>query len=176
MAALVLADAHAFGMIAVRAEGGVAVRALAALALAFTVSVIAVLALLAHLLGEGLHELLETAHGLDLGLLLIREELVGDLLQPFRRNVGNAKTFKFFKALKDVPEDLIESIEVLLVLHQGGPGEVVEVVDIAVDHALVHRLHEHQVLLEGHGDLGLAEFGEETHEHGGRPLAGRTSV
>ena len=69
--------------------------------------------------------------------------------------------------LEHVGEDLVELVDVLLVFHEGGAGEVVEIVDRTVDDHLVQALHEHEVFLQRHRHLGLAKLGEETHEHAG---------
>jgi len=142
--------------------------AVLALALAFAVALFFLL--LAHALSQGFHQLVEAAHGLDLRLFLIREELVGNALEPFGGNVGDAKTFDLVQTLEHMAEDLIEAVQVLLVLHQGGPGQEVEVLHRTVDDRLVQGFHEHQVFLERHRDLGVAQLGEETHEHGRVPL------
>src|SRR4029077_16416313 len=77
LAVLVLADAHALGIEAVGAERRGPGRSdpLAA-------ALVALLLLLETLL-QRLHELLPSAHRLDLGLLLVGQQFLGELAQPF---------------------------------------------------------------------------------------------
>src|SRR5262249_3576220 len=83
--ALVLADADAFRVIAVSADGEVAAIA-AAVLVAVLVVALAFLGA-AHALLHDLPQLLEAAHGLDLLLLLLGEEAIGEPLQPLGRDV-----------------------------------------------------------------------------------------
>ena len=115
VATLVLADADAFGMIAVGAEGRGAAGA------DHLVAALVALLLLLHALGERLHELVEAAHGLDLRLLLLGEEFLADLFQPLGGDVGRADAVHLFQALEDVTEHLVEPVDVLLILHEGCP-------------------------------------------------------
>src|SRR5690606_39836105 len=80
--ALVLADADAFGVVTVGAEGAGAAGADG------LVAPLVALLLLLDALGQRLHELVEAAHGLDLLLLLLGEELLAHLLEPLGRDVG----------------------------------------------------------------------------------------
>jgi hypothetical protein len=98
-------------------------------------------------------------------LFLVGQELLGQGFQPLGRDVGGDAVIDRFQALEDVAEHAVELVEVLLVLHQAGAGQEVEVLDRAVDDVLVQGLHEHQVLAQADRDLGLAELGEEAKEH-----------
>ena len=103
-------------------------------------------------------------HGLQ--LLAFGEELLGELAQPFLRDLGgDALPGRRLEALEDVPEHLVELVEVALVLHQDRARQVVEVVDRIIGDVLLHRLHERQVLLDGDRHLGLAQLEEEVGEH-----------
>ena len=160
-AVLVLADAHAFGIVAVGAERRGAGRAdpLAA-------ALVALLLLLETLL-QRLHQLLPAAQRLDLRLLLVGQELLGELAQPLLRDLGrDALGGQRLEALEDVAEHPVELVEVPLVLHQDGARQIVEIVDAVVGDALLHRLHQRQVLLDGDRHLGRAQFEEEVDEHG----------
>jgi hypothetical protein len=134
--------------------------------LSHTFTALVPLLLLLHPLLEGLHQLVEAAEGLDLGLLLLGQELLGELLQPFRRDVRHQALIHLLQALEHVGEHAVELVEVALVLHQGRTGEVVEVVGGDADHALVHRLHQGEVFAQAHRHFGVAQFGEEAEEHG----------
>ena len=70
------------------------------------------------------------------------------------------------QALEDVAEHLVELVEVALVLHQCGAGEIVEILDAAVGEVGLHRLHQRQVLLQGDRHLGGFQLVEEGGEHG----------
>ena len=63
-------------------------------------------------------------------------------------------------------EDLIEAVEMALVLHQGGAGEIVEILD-AARRVGADGLEKRQVLLEGNRNLGGAKLGEKSGEHEG---------
>ena len=160
LAVLVLADAHAFRVETVGAERRGAGRAdpLAA-------ALVALLLLLETLL-QRLHQLLPAAHRLDLGLLLVGQKLLGELAQPFFGNFrGDALGGQRFQSLEDMAEHAVELVEVALVLHQHRARQVVEVVDLVVGDALLHGLHQRQVLLDGDRHLGLTQFEEEVGEH-----------
>ena len=66
-------------------------------------------------------------------------------------------------------EHLVEAIEMLLVLHQGCAGEVVEVhhlvAAVAADNALVHGFEQGEEFLERDRHLGGAQLMEEMLEH-----------
>ncbi len=72
---------------------------------------------------------------------------------------------KCLQALEGLLEHEVEAVQVALVLHQGGAGEVVEVLDVVAGHPLLHRLEERQVLPERHRDAGRSEQLEEGDEH-----------
>ncbi len=69
---------------------------------------------------QGLHQLLEAAHGLDLRLLLVGQELLGQGLEPLGRDVGGEAVLDGLQPLEHVAEHPVELVEVLLVLHQAG--------------------------------------------------------
>ena len=87
IAVLVLADAHAFGIVAVGAE-----RRGAAGADPFVAALVAAFLLLEPL-AQRLDQFVEAAHRLDLLLLLLGQIFLGELLQPFRRD------FRFDRSL-----------------------------------------------------------------------------
>ena len=63
-------------------------------------------------------------------------------------------------------EDAVELVEIALILHQSGARKIIEVLDLHIDHFLVHRLQQKEVFLQRDGDLGRTEFIEEVEEHG----------
>jgi hypothetical protein len=67
--------------------------------------------------------------------------------------------------LEHLAEDLIEPVVVFLVLDQHRPRQVVEVLDPAAGHVLVHGLHQMEPFLGRHRNLGVAQGGEEGQEH-----------
>ncbi len=127
-----LTDAHAFRVVAAGAEGGRTAGADPLVSAG-----VAALLLLEALL-QFLHQLVETAERLDLRLLLIGEEAVGEALQPVVRDVVRLFSRRF-EALEDVAENPVELVEVALVLHQRRAREVVEFLRRALDHLAVHR-------------------------------------
>ena len=68
-------------------------------------------------------------------------------------------------ALEDMGEDLVELVEMALVLHQAGAGEIVELLDALVGEIPVERLQQGQVFPQGDRHLGGAQLGEEGQEH-----------
>ena len=69
---------------------------------------------------QGLHELFPTAHGLDLGLVLIGEHELRQGFQPFLRYLGegNLHGALAFDTLEYLAEDAVETVEVAFILHQ----------------------------------------------------------
>ena len=78
---------------------------------------------------QRLHQLFEAAKRLDQLLLFLGQVLFGEPAQPLLRQVGDiAPAFAGdgFDALEDMREDLVEAVDMALVLHQCGAGEIVE--------------------------------------------------
>ena len=142
MAAFLLADAHAFGVVAVGAEGRGARRAdhLAA-------ALVALLLLFEALL-QRLHDLFPAAELFDLGFFLFGQELLGQRLQPFLGQLRRVVFQRQVEALEDMAEDLIELVEVALVLHQRGAGEEIEILHLSLDDIGVQRFEQHEVLAQ----------------------------
>ena len=63
-------------------------------------------------------------------------------------------------------KDLVEFVDIALVLHQRGAGEVIEILHVHIDDLFVHRLHQQKVFLQGDGHFGFAQLIEEVQEHG----------
>src|SRR5204863_5574983 len=107
LAVLVLADAHALGIETVGAE-----RRGAGGADPLRSALVALLLLLETLL-QRLHQLLPAAHCLDLRLLLVGEQLLGELAQPLLGDLGgHALGGQSLEALEDVAEYPVELVEV----------------------------------------------------------------
>ena len=140
MAAFLLADAHAFRVVAMCAEGRGARGADPLVA-----ALVAFLLLLQALL-QRLHQLLEAAQGLDFRHLLRGKHLLGELLEPFLRDFSRLLFRDEIQPVEALAEDLIELVDVLLVLHQGRAGEVVELVHPIAGDVLLHRFQQGQVL------------------------------
>ena len=160
VAVLLLADAHAGGVVAVGAVGRGAAGAdpfLAALVAAL---------LLGEALLQLLHDLVPAAQRLDLGLLLLGQVELGEQAQPLLGDLRLHRLAHQLEALEDVAEHLVELVEVALVLHQRGAREIVEVLDAAVGEVGLQRLHQRQVLLQGDRHLGGFQLMEEGGEHG----------
>jgi hypothetical protein len=159
VAVLVLADAHAFRVVAVGAK-----RRGAGGADPFRATLMASLLLLEPL-AQGLEQLVP-AHLLELRLLLLGEEALGELLQPLLRDVCLLQRLaQGFEPLEGVREDAVEFVEVALVLHQAGAREVIKILDPLLRKVLIHRFEQGQVFPQGDGDLGGAQLGEEGEEH-----------
>ena len=160
VAVLLLADADAFGIIALRAErrgAGGADPLVAALVPAL---------LFLQALAQGLHELVP-AHRLDLLLLFLGEVFLGELLQPFGGNVRLLHGVEqALQPLEHGAEHAVELVEIALVLHQRRAGQVIEILHRLLGEVGVERLHQRQIFAQGHRDLRVAQRCEELQEHG----------
>ena len=159
IAVLVLADAHAFGIIAVGAErrgAGGADPFLAALMAAF---------LFGEPLAQRLQKLFQAAHRLDLLLLVLGEIFFRELLEPLDGDFGSQRVLDEIEALEDVAEHAIELVEIALVLHQRRARQIIEILDTADGDILLHRLHQRQVFAQRHRHAGGFELMEEGREH-----------
>ena len=117
-------------------------------------------------LAQRLHELVP-AHRLDLLLLFLGEVFFGELLQPFGGNVRLLHGVEqAFQPLEHGAEHAVELVEVALVLHQRGAGQIVEILDRLIGEVGVERLHQRQIFAQGHRDLRVAQRCEELQEHG----------
>ncbi len=160
----ILADTHAFRIIAIGAERRRTRRADP------LVAALVALLLLLHALAQGLEQLLEPAHRLDLFLLLLGEVFLRELLEPLRRDLGRGRIAQQLEALEHMAEHAVELVEVALILHQRGAGEIVEALHPAAGEVLLHRLHQGEIFTQGHRDAGRLELMEKADEHG-RKLA-----
>ncbi len=139
VAAFGLADAHAFGIVAIGAEGRGAAGADP-----FRAALVAALLLLEPLL-QRLHQLVETAEALDEFFLLVRQVLLRQPAEPFlgqfaRGDLTLAPAGHGFDALEDLGEHAVEAVDEALVLHQGRAGEEVEGLDVVGDEIGLHGL------------------------------------
>ncbi len=119
---------------------------------------------------QRLHQLFEAAERLDELLFLVGQMLLGQPPQPFLREVrriDRRRTRDGLDALEDMAEDLIEAIDMPLVLHQRGAGEIVEAFDIVGDEAGIHAFEQGQVLPQRNRDPGCLELEKEGNEHEG---------
>ena len=159
MPALFLADPHAFRIVALRAE-----RRGAGGADPLVAALVALLLLLEALL-QRFHELVP-AHRLDLFLLLLAEILLGELLQPFGRDLRLLhRVEQVFQAFEGGPEHPVELVEIALVFHQRGARQVVKILHALIGEVGVERLHQRQIFAERDRNLGVAQRREELQEH-----------
>ncbi|MNE10496.1 hypothetical protein D3C80_1032130 [compost metagenome] len=123
--------------------------------------------LLLQTLLQRLHQLVEAAQGLDLGLLLVGQELLGQQPQPVLGNVGGQVLTRAHRLqpLEHLGEHLIEPVIVLLVLDQHRPRQMVKGLDVPAGHVLVHGLHQMEPFLQRNWHTGFAQGGEEGQEH-----------
>src|SRR5580704_5671698 len=156
----VLADAHAFGIVAVGAKGRRACRAdpfLAALVTAF---------LLGKALAQRLEQFFQAAQRLDLFLFFFGEIFLGQLLEPLDGDFRGQRVFNQVEAFEDMAEHAVELVEIALVLHQSGARQIVERLDPPVGQILLHRLDQREIFAQRHRQAGGFELMEEGREHG----------
>ena len=160
VAVLLLADADAFRIVALRAErrgAGGADPLAAALMPAL---------LFLQTLAQGLHELVP-AHRLDLLLFFLGEIFLRELLQPFGGNVRLLHGVEqALQPLEHGAEHAIELVEIALVLYQRGPRQVIKILHRLFGEVGVERLHQRQIFAQGHRDLRVAKRCEELQKHG----------
>ncbi len=77
-----------------------------------------------------------------------------------------------FQALEVSGEGAVELVEMALVLHQDGAGEVVELVHVGEHHALLQGLVQVEQFAYRHRHLGRAHFIEQVEQHGPAPVSG----
>src|SRR5262245_21382560 len=111
MPGLVLPDANAFGIVAMRAE-----RRGAAGAYPFVTALVTLLVFFEPLL-QRLDQLVPAAQCLDLRLLFFREIALAHATQPFRGNVRHHQVEQLLRAFEIGSEYLVEAIEMSFVLH-----------------------------------------------------------
>ena len=149
----------AFGVVAAAAE-----RALAAGADPFVSTLVPPL-LFGHALGECAHDLLPSAQRLDLFHFLGGEHSFQGVLHPAFGNIRGGQGEELFRPLEIVGEGLVERIEKAFVLHQGGAGQMIELVYVRIDHAGLHGVQEAQEFLGGHWHARVAQVIEKFDEH-----------
>jgi len=132
--------------------------------------------LLGEALAQLLHDLFPAAELFDFPLLLFGEVELADGAQPFLRDMRLDGVAHQLEALEDVAEHLVEAVQVALVLHQRGAGEIVEVLHAAVGEVGLEGFHQRQILLQRHRQAGGSELMEEVDEHRGTRLVARRSA
>ena len=90
---------------------------------------------------------------------------MGNRAQPVFRQRDRLGLTHQIEPLEDVPEDLVKTIEMALVLHQRGAREVVEIFNAPVGEVSRQRLHQRQVFPERDGYLCSLELVKECREH-----------
>src|SRR5579862_6075179 len=166
----VLADAHAFGIVAVGAE-----RRCAGCADPFLAALVTAL-LFGEPLAQRLEQFFQAAECLDLLLFFFGEIFLGEFFQPLDWNFRGQRVFDQVEAFEDVAEHAVELVEIALVLHQSGARQIVERLDPAVGQILLHRLDQRQIFAQRHRQAGGFELMEEGGEHrlsGSSPFPGR---
>ena len=166
----VLADAHAFRIVAVGAIGRSARRADP-----FRAALVAAL-LLGQPLLQRLEQFFQPAHGLDLLLFFLGEIFLRELLQPLGRDVRFRRVAQQFQPLEHVAEHAVELVEIALVLHQRGARQIIEILHPAAGEIGLHRLHQGQILAQRDRHAGGFEFLEKIDEHGARIRPPRAAV
>ncbi len=160
----VLADAHAFGIIAVgakRRRSSGADPFLAALMAAF---------LFGKALPQRLEKLFQATQRLDLLLFFFGEIFFRQLLEPFDGNFRGQRVFDQIEAFEDMAEHAVELVEIPLVLHQSGARQIIERLDPPVGQILLHRLDQRQIFAQRHRQAGGFQLVEEGREHPGTLL------
>ena len=162
MAAFLLADADAFGVIAIgpewRSPGGADPLVAPLMAALLVLQTFA----------QSLHQLVKTAKRLDFGLFRVGQVFFGHSGQPVGGDIdGLEHLFEpdLVQPFETGGKGAVELVQVAFVLHHRHPGEVVERLDIIGGEALLHALQKGQILPQGYGDAGLSQVIEEGQKH-----------
>ena len=167
MAAFILADAHAFGVVAISTKGrgpGGADPLVAALMAAL---------LLFEAFFECFHQLVEAAQSFDLGFFLFRQMLFGHLLEPVGGDVHglhNLLETDLVEPFKGRGKGAVELVDVALVFDHGGAGEIVERFDVVGRKTGLHAVQKAQILVQADRHAALSKCLEEGQEHRTYPM------
>ena len=116
--------------------------------------------LVAQPIAQRLHQLLEPAERRDLGLFLGGEEFFGLFFQPVCGQVHRFEHLRDAHRLKPAErlgEGTIEPVDMALVLHHGGAGEVIEPFHVIGHEPRAHGLQKGEVFAQADRNAGLAE-------------------
>jgi hypothetical protein len=141
VAAFVLADAHAFRIVAIGAK-----RRCAGGADPFRAALVTAL-LLGEALAQQFEQFIEPAHGLDLFLFVLGEIFLGELFEPPGRNLGLRPVAQQFEALEYMAEHAVKLVD-------PSRGEIG-----------LHRLHQRQILAQRNRHARRFEIVKERDEH-----------
>ena len=116
---------------------------------------------------QRLHQLVEAAKRLDQLFLLLGQVLFGEPAQPFLGEVGDIDGVlagERLDALEDMRKHLVEAVDMALVLHQRGAGEVIKAFDIIVDQPGLQPFQQRQIFPQRNGNPRGFQFEEEGEE------------
>ncbi len=114
------------------------------------------------------HKLVETTQSLDLGPLFGAQMLFGELFQPVAGQIDGVQHLAhtdLLKPLEGLGEGAVELVEIALVLHHGGAGEIIETVDIVSHQPGAHAFQKGEVFAQGDRHLVGAQGIEEGQKH-----------
>ena len=171
VAAFVLADAHALGVVAVSAKGRGASGADP-----FAAALMAAL-LLGQSLAQAAHQLLKAAGAVDGGALLGRQEFLGQLFQPVAGNcclMDQRLDGDLVEAGKRLGKGAVETVDMGFVLDQRGAGEVIEALGPPVGQPGLNAGQQVQIFPQAGGHPVPAQTVEKGPEH--QPIRDRMMV
>ena len=119
-------------------------------------------------LAQRIHQRLQAAQALDLRLLVVRQQLFGQLLQPpLGQGAGVQKVadIDLFKPRERVRERAVEAVDMAFVLDQHQPGQAVEPLDRHAVQAGAHALHQIQPFPQRDGNPVPAQIVQKGQEH-----------
>ncbi len=114
------------------------------------------------------HQLVEPAKSLDLGAFLGGQQLFGLLFQPVRGQVDGIQHLlrrDVFQPFEGCGKGAVEAVDMPLVFHQNGAGQIIERFDIVGGETCCQPFQEDQVFAHRHRNAQGAQRAEEPQEH-----------
>ena len=114
---------------------------------------------------QRLHQLIPATQRFDLCFFFFCQQAFGKLFQPFFRNVSRQHGVERFHAFEVGCKGAVKAVKVGLVFYQTYTRQMIKIIHTAVDHALLHRLAQHQVFLYGYRQAVLLQRKKEINQH-----------
>ena len=123
---------------------------------------------------QSLHQLVPSTQRFDLRFFFFAEKFFREFSKPFLGDIGRQHRIKRLDPLKIGGESSVEAIKIGFVLHQANTRQVIKIIHIAMDDALVHCFAKGQIFSNGNRQAALLQRQEKIDQHRCRSVgAGR---